>query len=384
MFNDKNNDTNKFDVMKNKDNNKNKKHINDLNDKTKVVVNILLVVIFSLASIYSIYMSFAVAKDEVVKYSEKGNIDYKIHLKKNDFYEKPVLDKGMVYVASLIDKIAIDYNYVFDISKKANIDYTYKIVGKLVISSQSNSNIFFEKEYDLTDEFSESIEDKNQITINKGVDINYTYYNSLANKFKSNYAVNTSSYLEVYLKVNEKSKDTKKLNLNNESKTTLTIPLSEQEVSIRLNNENVNKEKVITVDSKFTIIDYVYIFVSIVFGVITIILVVFLIKNIKNFTKDISNYDKYISRILRGYDRIIVNIKTKPNTKDYNVIKVENFDELIDVRDNVKEPIKYYIIEEHKKCEFFVTNDNDLYLLTVNAKDLDEESKDEKEKNNSK
>ena len=58
---------------------------------------------------------------------------------------------------------------------------------------------------------------------------------------------------------------------------------------------------------------------------------------------------------------------------DYNVIKVDNFQELVDVRDNTKEPINYCVITEHQKCEFFVINDNNLYFYIVKAVDFDEE-----------
>ena len=210
--------------------------------------------------------------------------------------------------------------------------------------------------------------------ITEDVEINYDYYNNLANKFRSNYAVNTNSNLEVYLKVTENNLDTNSYPLNNESKTTLTIPLSEQEVNITLNNDNVNETKeIISKQSINTNINYLV--ACIILFILTLLAIVKLIRYLESFE---SAYDKYISRILREYDRLIVNVKTSPAIKDYNIIEVENFEELIDVRDNVKEPIRYYVIKKHKRCKFYVIKDKDLYLYTVNSMDLDGESTDEK------
>ena len=48
-------------------------------------------------------------------------------------------------------------------------------------------------------------------------------------------------------------------------------------------------------------------------------LVVVLYRVIKN-GKKLSKYDKYINKLLREYDRLIVDTSTKPNVNDYNVL----------------------------------------------------------------
>ena len=339
----------------------------------KLIFYFILLAILVFGTICSTVLAFSKTKNEVVKYHENSNIDYKVYLKKNDFYNKDYLDKGMVYVASLIDKIKVNYNYNFNVNKKSDIDISYKVIAKLVISSQNNTNIFFEKEDDLTDTITKTIEKDTDLNFSENVEIDYDYYNNLANKFKSNYAVNTNSYLEVYLKVDENSKESNSYLLNNESKTTLTIPLSEQEVNITLNNDNVNEEKEII--SKKSINSSInYIVICLVLFILTIFTIIKLIKYLEKFE---NAYDRYINKILRGYDRLIVNVKTAPKLRDYNIIQVENFEELIDVRDNVKEPIRYLEISKHKKCKFYIINNKDLYLFTVNSIDLDGESDEE-------
>lgn len=355
-----------------------KKPRNHLRFKFRLLINIFLLAVSILLFIYSIVMSFSITKNEVITYTEKSDIDYKVYLKQNEFYETPYLKKGMVYIANLIDKIQINYNYNFVVSKNSEIDVTNKIVAKLIIASQSNSNIFYEKEYDLTPEAIDTMNNTNTYTLSKDIDIDYAYYNNLANKFKSNYAVNTTSYLEVYLKVTENSKETNSYILRNNSKTILTIPLSEQEINIGLNNQNINDEKQIVQESKFLVKDFRFIILAIISIILVVIETIKLVKKLIFISKKrTSNYDKFIKRILRGYDRIIVNVETVPNLNKYNIIKVANIQELIDVRDNVKEPINYYIVEEHQEAKFFVINNDDLYLYIVKSIDLDGDTNNE-------
>ena len=81
--------------------------------------------------------------------------------------------------------------------------------------------------------------------------------------------------------------------------------------------------------------------------------------------------DKYVNNLLKEYDRLIVETKTKLVMTKYNIIEVKSFTELLDVRDNLKEPIIYYNVIEHIEGIFYIKSDDDIYLLTVKNKDLE-------------
>ena len=85
-----------------------------------------------------------------------------------------------------------------------------------------------------------------------------------------------------------------------------------------------------------------------------------------------SEYDKYISKILKEYDRLVVETKTVLNINDFNKIKVSKFSELLDVRDNLKLPINYYCLTEHEKGIFYIKNNDDMYVLYVSIDNIEE------------
>ncbi len=307
-------------------------------------------------------------KAKVVNYNEVGNVDYKVFLKDNEFYDQKYLSRGMAYVSSLIDKINIDLNYDFNIDRNIDSDFKYQVLGQLVIASKDNNTNYLTKNYVLKEASTKKLEGKT-LNIKESVDIDYDYYNDLANKFRSSYAVETNSYLKVYLRVIKNSND-KILPLNDTKEVSVNIPLSEKtvEISLKAKNEDSNKSVILRPYLKFDVQMFILEIITLILSSICIVKVIsllFLLANKK------SNYDIYVSKLLRDYDRLIVETSTSPNFSKNNIIEVKTFEELLDVRDNLKLPIMYFKVVEHIKCYFYIKLDNDVYLVKVKANDLE-------------
>ncbi len=82
-----------------------------------------------------------------------------------------------------------------------------------------------------------------------------------------------------------------------------------------------------------------------------------------------NDFDKYVSKVLKTYDRLIVESRNTIKFDDYQTIKVNSFEELLDVRDNLKLPINYYVITPHQKACFYIISTN-IYMFTVKEVDL--------------
>ena len=81
-------------------------------------------------------------------------------------------------------------------------------------------------------------------------------------------------------------------------------------------------------------------------------------------------YDKMLRKILRQYDRLIVNVNTKPNFKSSNTIEVNSFYELLDAKDNIHNAIFYYEVIPHQLCYFYINSDNNFIVYTLKNSDL--------------
>lgn len=327
--------------------------------------------IFVLSFIFCLYYatkSFEYRNAKYVNYNDKNIIDYKVYVKENDFYETDYLNKGMIYVSGLIDKINIDFNYLFDIDEKMDMNFKYRILANLVIANSDNNAKYFEKDYVLLDDKEVKMTDDDNYNISEEINIDYDYYNKLAVDYKSSYGLDTKSYLKVYMQI-EKNSLKENININDSTESSITIPLSERSVQIKFDANDVIKSNQVIANKELIFRQDNFIIEVILF----IISVIFISKTIKLSTlliKKKSDYDIYLNKILKEYDRLIVETTTGIDFKNNHIIKITKFTELLDVRDNLKLPIMYYNIVNHQKSYFYIKNKNDVYLFQIKASDM--------------
>ena len=318
-----------------------------------------------------LYQSLIIKNEEYINYTEKSNLDYRVFLKENDFYEDKFLNKDMLYVASLIDYIDIDYLYNFNISEKVDLDFNYNISAKLSIMDSEGKKIYLTKDYKLSEDKNFSLKGSQDHTIIEHISIDYDEYNKIANSFKSTYGLETTSKLSVYLNIDKKSNDDKIKELSPTNNMLIEIPLSEKSISIQMDYKDINNNSNIIKQKSISISNYILAIVAGILLIISLYAVISLLRLIGLLSPKKSKYDKYISKIMRQYDRLIVNSYTCPNLRNYNVVKIKEFNELLDMRDNLKLPIMYYSIIENQKCYFYIVNNTDLYLFILKAVDFD-------------
>ena len=175
--------------------------------KSRIISYALLLFAFVGLSLLLFNNILSVNEIKVINYEETGNIDYKVNLKPNDFYEQEYLDKNMVYIASLIKNIDIGVTYNFLISEETDIDLSYEIVGRLSILDETGKNTIFEKEYVLLEEELINSLGTREQKISEQIILDYDYYNSLASSFKATYGVEADSNLTINKILNNSIKE---------------------------------------------------------------------------------------------------------------------------------------------------------------------------------
>ncbi len=334
-------------------------------------LNIVLF-IFTLSQALILLMLALTVKQDSISYKEKGNVDYKVYLNANDFYDSDYLDKDMVYVSGLINNVNAVFNYDFHSSLKNNIKYSYEVIGEIVIYDSSKENVFFRKEYVLSNLKEEAIKDAQDFSIDKNIVIDYGYYNSLANRFRKNYGVSSKSDFIVKFKL-KYNNDEEVMKISESKEMSLTIPLSLNEVNITTDNSKVGEQEKTILGAKHVVIDSSKKLVSsILLALIALFLLGYIIMTLFEIKLKKNKYDSFIKKTLREYDRLIVNTTTPPMLLNTRVIHVNSFQELLDVRDNLSIPIMYYVEEEHKRSVFYLSHGNEMFVLRVKEKDFND------------
>ncbi len=342
--------------------------------ENSIIFNFVLFLMTFILGIYLIFYSINTTQEKTFLVNENGNIDYSVCLNENEFYENKCLEKGKSYVASLINKVSINFDYKLTGDKDYLGQYLKcKVAANLVIKNKETSSIYYEKEYILKNLGITQI-NVDTYKINEEISINYDFYNQIANNFKSQYGVDTDSYLEVYFAVYNEFDEI--LNIPESSVASVTIPLSLKSIQIESNNiSNSYKEDVIK--SKISINNWVCLIIGVILTIYAIFKLLKIISLLHSLTKNKNHYDKILHKYLKEYDRLIVETRSLPEFNDYNILKISSFEELVDVRDNLRLPIMYYSVSEHQKAHFYILHEQNLYVYTLKEVDL---MKDEKKK----
>lgn len=337
-----------------------------------VLFAILFISLIGVSAIL-VLKSINVTAGKIVDYEENGNIDYKVYLKPNQFYEEPYLSNDLTYLAALINNIDTNFNYSFSIGEAMDLEVTYDVIAKLKISNTEGQQLF-EKEYTLIKEKSQKSEKSGMISINDHLDLNYDVYNNLANEFRTTFGVETTSDLDVIVRVRKAAKNANgTVDINSENEMTMNVPLTKRTLNIAINSTGINSKNSVVEEEEVTTRNIVFLVIA---GVLFIGSVACILKTLELLflmsTKE-SKYDKAVKKILNDYDRLIVETETQPNFKGANMIKIVKFQELLDVRDNLKRPIMYYVVTPHIKSYFYILHNNNCYLMTVKAIDIENE-----------
>ena len=338
----------------------------------KLFFSFFLLTITLFISALFIWIGFSQRTEKSVIFNENGDVDYKVYLKKNNYYTSPYLEKGMSYVASLIDYIRLDFNYNVNSSKESDLDFKYDVNAELIITERGeDSKVLFKKPIVLRENITKSANSSG--ILSEQIDIKYDDYNAMVNNYKKEYALSVSSKLVVTMHIESvgNPKSLENTDFMSNSDLTVSIPLSEQTISILINCNTINNSKQIVEYGNLELKNYIYLLIGFIYGLISLFL---LVKTFFNFTgrsiKD-SKYEKTKKTIIREFDRVIVETSEIVDTKKYeSVVSVKSFNELLDVRDNVEKPILFYENIETKTSCFMVIDNNVLYIYKICESDM--------------
>jgi hypothetical protein len=339
----------------------NRKHKFYFSFEARVATSIVVILVFFAVACFLILDATSFFKNDVVKYDEVSTSTYQVNYLQNNIYNN-TLGEDMQYVAALIGTIDTSFNYKVNFSEDINYNLSYYVQGTTKIYDKSDSTkILYQNTDDLVS--NTSISDfSDNIMISTDATINYTELNNFVTTYKNSYGVNADAFYEITLYVVD-DEEVRGL-------STISIPMGVQTLSIAKNNiSNLNKS--VEIDNN------VWTEYNITCAVVAIILILIalglLIRTTRFVLKVVASKNKYESRlyqILRDYDRIIVIARDGYSSNvSKKIIKVHDFNELLDARDTLNKPIIYSKVN-NVKSDFIVEDDDTLFKYTLKEADL--------------
>ena len=335
---------------------------------------ILAVII--LMAVVSTVVFFQLDKTHYINYTEHSTVDYGVYLKENEFYDKTYLGKDQAYVASLIDRVAAIFEYELHMHSKEKVDfkYTYQIDAVLQITDKVTGGVLFTPVYEVVPP--KTIERTgNGLIINEIVYLDYDEYNDLANKFLTSYdltSMDCKIVLQMKVNVIGASDEFSNATERNEYVTSLNIPLTTKTVNVNLSSSIPQEEnKILACNNSvarlvFQVLSIVFISIAALLG-LEIFAFVYLTRN-----TDIT-YEIKVSRLLKTYKSFIQKINNPFNTLGYQLLMVDTFNEMLEIRDTIQSPILMNENEDKTRTSFYIpTNTKLLYVFELKVDDYDE------------
>lgn len=324
-------------------------------NKKKHVIYLLLIsaIILIISGLFLIYRYINLSAPRYVNYTEDGNLNYKVMYKDNNFFNEAAPVQNNKYIASLIDYIKADFKYNISFFEK-NVNYTYKY--KIVANVKVLENEDKEKLYEENDVIFESgkLTGNGTTNINKSINIDYNKYNDLINNFKNTYnlkdaesKLNVSMFIELNSYGNNDIEE-----VNKKAVVSLSMPLTKKTTGIDLSNElTKSADRKILIKSTT---DYTRLLLIGIIEVTIALIEIAVMIGIYKKTRTVKNiYDREIKKLHNTYQGYIQKINSKYEIGASQVIKVESFNDMLEIKDTLKTPI-LMLENEAKDGTFFI------------------------------
>lgn len=320
-------------------------------------LKITLAIIVFIISIVLILKSINISENILVSYNTNSNLDYKVYLFSNDFIKSEYMTKGKTYITNLVNKISLTYDFSLKCSNELNSNYKYDVVAKIIVKHSTTGKELWEEETNLISD--KDIEINDGLKVLETVDIPYKEFNDKVKSFKVQYNIPIIAYVDVNLNV----KDTE----NNSQLATTGISMNLNEDTFEI-NENYAGNQVNNITKKNDINKNILIIETI----IAIISGLYIINKIYNIADSViirkSYYSKAIYKILKNYGDIVAELVKPVDLSGLKVIDVKNFDQMLDVEEELRIPIMFYETIKNEEGHFVLVHQDMAYRYILKDK----------------
>lgn len=343
----------------------------------KILISALLVVALVIQFSFLSYLIRALTPDSerndknvIMSYTSKGNLNYRVYLKPNQFISAPYLEAGEAYILDLIDHVQITSLYNFSSTAKTNVTGTNKLVARLKVyykeSTDTNNNPEVLKKERTLDQKVMSFNENAYSSVNT-YNLNLGEYLTILKEFQEQVKIAVDGYLEVSAET-DFSGTVGGASYNNSYANVLKIPLSESVIKIEQESSEDETSKVFESDLVKTnkvVMAFIIIANVVVFAIICVLL-----RQLFMFTNK-TEYERVLGKLLRTYDDIIVNTTSILDVSRYKLIEIEEFKEILNLSRELLLPIMNYEVKKGKETWFYVVRDDILYRYVVSSEKLE-------------
>ena len=344
------------------------------NRKKWILIQTVIIGVLVFGLLITSLVYYKMNESTYVYYTEEGNVIHKAYLADNEFYEEEYLNGSHAYLASLIEKMTGYFTYELKLdASDVNFKYSYKIEAQLEIAEKTSGTPIYNPVFDLVPEQTVT-KNGNSLSIHELVEIDYQFYNELAERFLSQSKTlesltSKTLYVRMHVEVLGVSEQFAQNNTG-EYVVTLSVPLMSDIAKPSVSTTVPSAlQRILARDDNAKA---GFLIAAIILGILSVIggaiLAVYAYK-----TRDMHiNYSRKVQQIASAYKSYIQKILNPFNTDGYQVLYVENFTEMLEIRDTLQIPVLMYENEDKTCSQFMIASSpNVLYVYEIKVEQYD-------------
>jgi hypothetical protein len=344
-------------------------HIKDSNKDSHFILRIVIMAVS--AALFAFCMASLVLNVDVrrLDYHESGNVDYSVCLIANNYFNDECQPAGKQYVASLINSVDAEFEYNFRADENLEYAYEYDITAKLVATESGDSDkVLYENDEVILPSQKFDGQTGQNFAVREKVSIDYGKYNNLITAFRSDYGLTINANVTVAMNVKIQGQPAQFVHpLQVRQAVALKIPLSERTINVEIKSDQLTNDGALEETAPNFAKNFLFVILGlvagVVFGIDSVTSVIILIRR----EAKRSVYEKELGRIMHEYSQLIVEVEHVPEIPRNKVIQVKNFDELLDARDTIQQPILHLEVGESR--DMFIIEDQGMaYVYVLSAK----------------
>ena len=322
-------------------------------------LKVFIAIVIFLIALTLLSRSTNIVENVLVSYDTDSTIDYKVDLFPNEYIKSEYMEEGKTYISNLVSNIRTDFKYSIKSSKKLESEYVYDIYAKAYVNHNSTGKELWTEEIKLVDSVKATVTDKNTINISNSVVLPYNQLNTKVKSFKSQHNIPITSYVDLKLVLKDsKTKQeiaTTGLSMNLFEDVFEVTELQTGKDTINITENHEPNKVIVLVESFVALISFIY--------------AAYLIYSIINSSiVRKSYYAKAVYKILRNYGDIVAEIVKPVDLGNLKVIDVKNFDQMLDVEEELRIPIMFYETIKNEEGWFVLVHNDMAYRYILRDK----------------
>ena len=271
--------------------------------------------------------------------------------------------------SSLLDSIDINYIYKSIFSEDITAQYSYSVSAYLHAYKKNIKDVIWFRKYDLLEDKIFDVNDEDSVEIKDSIKLDYKKYRKELDDFLSSEGISAKGYLNVQISFLEYLDKKEKDDVKNVPKV-INIDIMMEDKGANISVKNVLEKDSYYKFDKHNIMNFVFVTLSMICFSFAFSFLFLIIRQFKFISDRQNKYLREIKKILSKYDYCIVKVNKLYVSKKYNMIYLDNFEDLLDIYNSRNVMINYKETKRGMESIFVIIETENAWIYKFTSDNL--------------